>query len=299
MRAPALIAGIIAIAPPLLGGTPAHAQETEIPKWGIAPFLGLYQPSMKDLNKGLFRAPFEGTAQFVDPETNNQQGSFTLDMPLPSLNSSPMAGLEFSWRYNDRNVLLFGLGTWQAQSSVAGVTVMPVQGALENISAQRKASLSFTEFYLGWRRELFSEPGKYRFYVAGTLHQMYDVDYREDFTAVFLSGDARTFRKTSVTLAEATGAVLLQGTAGGEWFVTDRISLGIEGSLGWGLRKMDLGRAQLFTDFLFTDNVIIRYPGEPGADGLMNYKTEAGGEYQDLKLDFTGWKTAIKATIYF
>lgn len=299
----AVIAVLLIMASALLGGMPAHAQQetrkTELPKWGISPFLGLYQPSLKELNKGLFRAPFEGTAQFVDAETNNEENTFLLEVPMPPMNASPMAGFEFQWRHNDRNVLLFGLGTWQSQSSISGIAIMPVQGALENISAQRKASLSFTEFYLGWRHELRSKPGKYRLYVASTLHQMYDVDYREDFTAVFLSGDARTFRKTSVTLAETTGAVLLQGTAGGEWFISDRLSIGIEGSFGFGLRQMDLSRAQLITDFLFTDNVIIRYPGQPGEDGLMDFKTEAGGEYRDLKLDFSGWKAAIKATIYF
>ncbi len=302
MRPIAVIAALLIIAPALLGGAPVLAQETqekELPKWGIAPFLGLYQPSLKALNKGLFRAPFEGTAQFVDTQTNNEENTFVLEIPMPPLNASPMAGLEFQWRHNDRNVLLFGLGTWQAQSSISGITIMPIQGALENISAQRKASLSFTEFYLGWRHDLRSKPGKYRLYVAGTLHQMYDVDYREDFTAVYLSGDARTFRKSSVTLAETTGALLLQSTAGGEWFISERLSIGIEGSYGFGLRQMDLSRAQLVTDFLFTDNVIIRYPGQPGADGRMDYKTEVGGEYRNLKLDFSGWKAAIKATIYF
>lgn len=299
MRPSAAIAAALLAMLSWLAGPAAHAQQDDEPKWGISPFVGLYQPSLKGLNKGLFKAPFEGTAQFVDPETANQEGTFVLEMPLPELQASPMAGLEIKWRFNERNQLLFGVGTWQSSASISGVTTLPIQGALENISAQRKANLSFTEFYLGWRHELIQVPGKYRIYLAGTLHQMYDLDYREDLTTVFLSGDARTFRKTSVTMAQATGAVLLQGTAGGEWFITDYMSLGVEAAWGFGLRKMDLTRAQLTTDFLFTDNIIIRYPGQPGADGLMDFKNRPGGEYEDLKLDFSGWKTAIKATIYF
>jgi hypothetical protein len=277
---------------------PTHAQEQEERRWGISPFVGLYHPSLKGLNKGLLKAPFEGSAQFIDPETANQEGTFVLEMPVPDLQPSPMAGLEIKWRFNERNLLLFGMGTWQSSSSISGVTVLPIQGALENITAQRKASLSFTEFYLGWRHDLIQQP-KYRIYVASTLHQMYDLDYREDLTTVFLSGDARTFRKTSVTMAQATGAVLFQGTAGGEWFITDYLSVGLEASWGLGLRKMDLTRAELTSDFLFTDNIIIRYPGQPGADGLMDFKSEVGGEYEDLKLDYSGWKAALKATIYF
>ncbi|MDR2876479.1 MAG: hypothetical protein LBV36_00325 [Chromatiales bacterium] len=289
----------IAVAAALLACPPVRAQEAEARQWGISPFLGLYSPSLKALNRGLFRAPFEGTAQFIDPSTSNQESSFLLEMPLEPLNPSPMAGLEIQWRHNDRNLLLFGVGTWQARSSVSGVTIMPIQGALENIDAQRNASLSYTEFYLGWRHVMRSEPGKYRLYLAGTLHQMYDINYREDFTTIFLSGDARSFRKTSVTLAQTTGAVLLQGTAGGEWFISNRISLGLEGSYDLGIRKMDLGNAQLLTDFLTTDNVIIHYPGQAGDNGRMQYKTGPDGEYRDLKLDFSGWKAAIKATYYF
>lgn len=278
---------------------PVQAQDEEERRWGISPFLGVFQPSLKGLNKGLFKAPFEGTAQFIDADTANLDDDWILSLPLPSLEPSPHAGIEFQWRFNERNALLLGVGTWQSTSSIAGVTAMPIQGGLENISAQRKASLSFTEFFLGWRHELVHRPGRYRLYVTGTLHQMYDVDYREDLTAVFLSGDARTFRKTSVTMAQATGAVLLEGGAGGEWFLTDYLSVGMEAAWGFGLRRMDLVGAELTTDFLFTDNVVIQYPGQPGPDGRMKFKPEPGADYRDLKLDFSGWKAAIKATIYF
>lgn len=34
--------------------------------WGMSPYLGLYNPSLKLLNEGEFVAPYEGTATLVD-----------------------------------------------------------------------------------------------------------------------------------------------------------------------------------------------------------------------------------------
>jgi hypothetical protein len=283
----------------LLCQAQAQAQQTER-RWGIAPYLGFHQPALKHLNDGLFRAPYEGSAEFIDPETSNRTGSFIYESPLPALNPGPIAGLEFRWRVNELNALVFGVGTWQASSVVGSVGNLPVQGALERVTAQRKADLSYNEYFLGWRRQLLTRPGRYRFYVAGTLHQLFDLDYREDFTTVFLSGDARTFRKSTVTLAQATGTTLLQGAFGGEWFIGDWLSLGLEGAFGLGLQKTELGAAEPLTDFLFTDNIIIEYPARAAEeDGRVEFKAEAGGEYQKLRLDFNGWKAVFKATIYF
>lgn len=287
----ALIAGLSLASSP-------HAQE-QPRKWGVSPYLGLHQPSLEKLNEGVFTTPYEGTAQFIDPTANNQSGEFTFETPLPEFYPGSLAGLEFQWRFNDKHTLILGAGTWEATSSVHSTNQLPVQGVLQGVSATRKADLSYVEYYLGWRYNLITRPGRYRIYTTANLHQLYDIDYREDFSGVFLTGDLRTFRKTTVIIGQSTGLILLEGMAGGEWFINDWFSLGIEGGYGFGLNRIEFTNNSAQTDFLDTDNISLSYPTSVGADGRMDYRAQAGGSYKDLKLNFNGWKTLLKATVYF
>lgn len=282
----------------------ADAEKAVKRTWSVAPYVGLHQPSLEALVKGAFKAPYEGTAQLLNPVGNNQQGTFSYPTPLPEFASGTITGLEFSWRMNDRHSLLFGASTWQATSTASSRGLFPVQGDFESITAQRKASLSYNEYYFGWRYNFERAlDRKYRFYFSATLHQYYDIDYREDFTAIFLSGPPRTFRKSIVIQAQATGLPLLQGMGGAEWFVTDWLSLGLEGGLGLGLRKVELqplGTIPIRSDFLATDNVQVQPPVRQNLqERNMEYKSEAGGDYQTMKLNFNGWKALFKVTLYY
>lgn len=299
MKQAIYIPGILVAA--WLFATDLAAQE-QSNDWGISPYVGMYQPNLDKLNKGAFLSPFTGTADFVDPSAQNQTDTFNYQSPLPPLNPGTLAGLEAQWRINDKNALILGVGTWEAVTSVASVGNLPIEGNLERTVAQRKADISFTEFYLGWRHNLYDTPGKYRLYVTGTLHQVFDLDYREDWTNVFLSGDVRTFRKTSMILGQATGLSLLEGGVGGEWFFTDWFSLGLEAGYRYGLRKIELTQAELNTDILATDNLQVQYPLRRGDDGRIDYNARPGTGvfgYDDLKLDFNGWTAVLKATLYF
>jgi len=272
------------------------------PRWGLSPYVGLFSPSLKLLNEGQFRSPYEGTASLIDPTGNNNNLTvpFIFRAPMPSLDPGPMGGVEFQWRLNDRHALLIGGGTWEASSSTSAQGVFPIQGAFQSVIAQREGDISFQEFYLGWRYNAIHKPKRYNFYLTLSLHDMFDVSYTENFSLLFLSGPPRSFRRSIYVTSSATGLLLLQGGAGGEWFITDWLSLGMEGGYGFGFKPLRLGNGHLTTDFSDNDNLFLEIPIIQGADNNMQYKLESGGgQYRDLRLNFDGWKALIKATIYF
>jgi len=285
----------------LISMTDAVAQEAER-KWGVSPYIGLHEPNLDQLNMGEFIAPHEGTADIVNPTGNNTTEQFSYESPLPPFDPGSITGMEFQWQLNGRHTVLAGASTWEATTTAASTGLLPVQGNFESISAQRRVDFSYLEYYLGWRYNIYTKPKKYRFYVSTSLHHIYDIDYREDFTMVFTTGPARTFRKSIIQVAQATGLSLIQGSGGAEIFLTDWFSLTVEGGYGFGLKKLELSDNVIRSDVLATDNLRVQLPMLPGVDGRMTYKTEPGQareDYKKLELDFDGWKALMKATIYF
>jgi len=176
----------------------ANAQNKSEQRWGVSPYFGLHEPRLDQLNSGEFLAPHEGTADIINPTGNNVTETFSYQSPLPPFDPGPLTGVEFQWQLNDRHMVLLGAATWEATSSAASTGLLPVQGNFESIAAERRADLSYLEYYLGWRYHLFAVPQKYRFYLSASLHHLYDIDFREDFTMVFKTGPARTFRKSII-----------------------------------------------------------------------------------------------------
>jgi hypothetical protein len=269
--------------------------------WGMSPYLGLFSPSLKLLNQGEFRSPYEGTADIVDQFGNNNNITvpFIFRNPLPELDPGSIGGLEFQWRINDRHSLLIGGANWEATSSATASGIFPVQGAFESVISQRKGDIAFTEFYFGWRYNAIHKPKSHDFYFTLSLHDIFDVRYKDEFSLLFLSGPPRSFRRSMVINTNATGLLFLQGGGGGEWFINDWFSLGVEGGYGFGFKPLRLGNGQLTTDFTDNDNLFLQVPLIQGPSGNMQYKVESGGQYRDLRLDFEGWKAVIKASIYF
>jgi len=269
--------------------------------WSVSPYLGIFNPSLKLLNKGQFRAPYEGTADLVDQFGNNNNITvpFVFRTPMPELDPGPMGGLEFQWRINEKHSLLMGGASWEATSSATANGLFPVQGAFESVISQRKGDISFTEFYLGWRYNAVHKPKKHDYYFTLTLHDIFDVSYREDFSLLFLSGPPRSFRRSMIIESNATGLLFLQGGGGGEWFLNDWLSVGVEAGYGFGFKPLRLGNGNISTDFTDNDNLYLEIPVIQGTGKNLQYKVESGGQYRDLRLDFSGWKALIKASIYF
>ena len=269
--------------------------------WGVSPYVGLFKPSLKLLNKGEFLSPYVGTADLIDQFGNNNNITvpFIYRTPLPELAPGALGGLEFQWRINEKHSLLIGGGNWEATTAATSQGIFPIQGAFESVISQRKGDISFTEFYLGWRYNVIHKPKRHAFYFDFSIHDVFDVDYREDFSVLFLSGPPRSFRKSLSVQSRATGLLLLQGGGGGEWFVTDWFSLGVEVGYAVGVKALRLGDGNLVTDFRDTDNLFLELPLIQNSTGAMQYKLERGDEYRDLRLNFEGWKALLKATIYY
>jgi hypothetical protein len=296
---PKLVRGLIATAIYLVAVN-AQALEGE-GRWGVSPYLGLFNPSLKSLNRGEFLSPYVGTADLIDQFGNNNNITvpFIYRAPLPELSPGAIAGLEFKWRLNDKHVLLLGGGNWEATSSATAQGIFPIQGAFESILSQRQGDLSFTEFYVGWRYNFVHKPDRHDFYFDLSIHDIFDVNYNEKFSLLFLSGPPRSFRKSMVVRSRATGLLLLQAGGGGEWFLNNWLSVGVEAGYAFGFKSLRMGNGDLVTDFQPTDNLFLELPVIQNAAGNMQYKEERGELYRDLRLNFEGWKALLKATIYY
>jgi hypothetical protein len=115
---------------------------------------------------------------------------------------------------------------------------------------------------------------------------------------LYTSGPAVTFRKTMVTEGHGTALPLLQSTVGGDWFVFDWLSLGLEAGYEYGLREITL-RGTSSSDVLDTDDVIMNAPVRVDTNGQVTCQCTAGGAVSPLKLDFNGWKVLLKASLYY
>lgn len=285
--------GLLAIL--LLTGTSAEAEEK---RWGLSPYLGVHNPNLHELNKGLFPAPYTGTADNIDVFGATNRTTFFYYNPLPPLPPGVMGGLEFNWRLTDRHELLIGAGTWEASSYATNAGAFPVQGAFQSALSYRKGTFSYNEFYFGYRYNAVRRPKKFNLYLSTSLHEVFDINYREDFSLLFLSGPPKSFRRSVVVQSQATGLLLLQGNGGGEWFLRDWLSVGVEGGYTVGVKEMLLGNGRISTDFLSTDNLLLQVPIVPDARGNMAFRNQAG-DVRPLRLSFDGWKALLKVTIYY
>ena len=281
----------------LVGAAAAWGQDSEY-RWSVSPYVGLQQPSLTQVNES-FVAPYAGVGTLVDVLGNGITQRFTYPTPLAPLNPGTLAGLEFRYQISDRQSFLFGAADWEASASTSTLGTMPIQGSVAGISSVRNGDIRYTEFYLGWRYDILHKPKKYSLYVTAQLHDVYDVNYQDTFTMVYTSGPAVTFRKTTVTTAHGTGLPVIQPTLGGEWFVLDWLSFGLEGGYDFGLRQINLNHAVQNTDILDTDDLTLNPPVTVGTNGVLNCQCRPGGPPLPLKVDFNGWKMLLKASLYF
>lgn len=276
-------------------GTSGVAQEKT---WGLSPYIGVHDPNLRELNSGLFQAPYTGTADNIDVFGETNRTTFFYHNPLTELDPGVTGGLEFRWRFSDRHEMLIGLGTWGSTSYATAAGPFPVQGAFESALSYRKGTFSYNEFYFGYRYNALRKPKKYNLYLSLGAHEVFDINYREDFSLLFLSGPPKSFRRSVVVLSKATGLLLLQGSGGGEWFLRDWLTLGVEAGYTIGTKDILLGNGRISTDFLDTDNLSLQVPIVPDARGNMTYRDQSGNLHP-LRLSFDGWKALLKVTIYY
>lgn len=272
----------------------------DVSEWSFSPTVGIHVPDLQKLNEGVFRAPFSGRADILLVGDAPIQGTFQFKNPLPRIDYGPLAGIEFQWKMSDEVWFLIGGGSWEASSEASASGVLPIQGVLSRATNNRRGKLSYNEFFMGWRHNLMRRPEKLNMYYRFSLHEIFDIDYREDWAFLFVDGPVESFRKNLVVQSQATGVLLLQLDFGAELYLRKWLSVGFESGYAYGLRDFTLRDSNLKVDFLDTDNLFVDVPIRPNPQTQnMEYNSENGSGYNGLALSFNGWKALVRINIYY
>ena len=272
-------------------------------RWSISPMLGIHSPKLTALNHGEFKAPMFGRGRLIFDQTDaGQDFDFAFDNPLPEMEFGTEAGIELGLRLDERNTLFIGASVWESGSTSSVRTEIPFQGSLTPVGYERSARMSYFQYFLGWQRTLLSEAKKFRLHSRLSLHEVFDIDYKEDLVFGFDTG-AETFKRLVVMESQATGLLMMQLGLGGEYFFTDWLSFGADVGYTVSFRKFELGNATLNTDIQPEDNLSFRLPAEPDARQRLTYLAEARSyddlTYRPMELGFDGWRLLFRANMYF
>lgn len=250
------------------------------------------------------QGPDDRPGKIIFPDTDQSTDfDFTFSNSLPDIRYGAEAGLEIGYIVDPRNKFLFGTSAWQSGSTSSIRTEIPFQGNLTPVGYERSARLSYFQYYMGWQRTLVAESKRYRIHTRLSMHEVFDIDYKEDLVFGFQPPGTDTFKRIVVMEAHATGLLMFQLGLGGEYFIRDWVSLG--GDVGYtvGLQKFRLSNAKLSSDIQPDDNLNFRTPLQIGADGKMNYLAEVNSyddvTYRKLELEFDGWRALLNANLYF
>jgi hypothetical protein len=285
---------------PVLG----HADEADNKTWSISPLLGIHSPRLTGLNRGEFQAPLPGRGLIVFPDTGESTNfDFTFKNSLPEINYGADVGIEFGLKLDPVNTLLLGTSVWQGGSTASIKAEFPFEGNLTPVGYERSARLSYFEYFIGWKRALLSESKRYNVHFRLTMHEIFDIDYKEDMVFGFQPPASDTFKRIIVMQSHATGALLFQPALGAEYFIRDWISLGADVGYMFSGKKVRLGNASLSTDIQADDNLNFRTPVQVGADGKLNYLANVNSyddvTYRRLDLSFDGWRAQFSVNLYF
>jgi len=273
-------------------------------KFSATTYLGLHKPAIDDLNKGELLSPISGTATIVDFETDlttTQRVYF--DNPLPPMNLGVNAGLELQWRLDDKWHLIFGGGTWESSSRSIREGPFAIQGAETWVENVRAVKLSYTEFFLGLRRDVITRSAGHKLYYRVTLNEIFDIDFQENLLFRYQEEPAEGVNKTILMNSQATGVLALQPGFGWEYFLNKWISLGVDATYLVGLKRANLQEnGAPKRDFLFSDNLSLWLPQRIGPEGNLEYldkDAEHSNDYKPIKLNFDGWKILLRLSIHY
>jgi hypothetical protein len=331
-RRASLIPAVVAVLVMLAAG-PVSAQE--YPRWSMSALLGGHLPNMRPLSDGLYKAPMLGEATILVYEGGNAQTGdtavvdqniteirdFSINNPVPPVSAGTIGGVEFTWHPNDRHSLVIGMGSWESVSQNTINTNIPLQQYFVSnvVSNTRRDKISYTEYTVGWRYNLFSRP-KLKLYSRVNMHEVFDIDFREDQSFLFVTSPIEGLagvRRDMVVEAQTASLLMGQVALGAEWFLTDWLSVGVEGGYMVGERSFTLRDVTIKDDFLDTatlDSDSISRNGLPYremSDGTLGYlkpgTTPADvkdpetreSHYAPLVLGFDGWRFAFKVSFYY
>lgn len=307
----------------------SHAEQ-EFPRWSVTPLLGIHSPRLSLLSDQLYKNNLIGDAEILVYEGGVGSGAqgedideniteikpFEYDSRLPEIRGGALSGVEFQWQPNDRHGFIIGFGSWENTAESKTIGNLPLQQyfVTNRVASDRRARISFTEYTLGWRYNLKARDN-FRFYGRLSLHELFDIDYREDMVFLFTDSpiaDLIGVRRVMVVEAQTASLQLFQAGLGGEWFMRDWLSLGVEGGYLFGYDDFFLRHVVKKDDFLSGDS--INRSGLPYAelnDGTLGYRQpdatvtdlanfrERVNYYRPMPLRFDGWRLELRVSIYY
>lgn len=290
------VAAIIALALP----RPGLAVEK---RWIVSPLLGIHSPALRTLNHGEFKASTPGRGRLIfDDGGAGQDFEFIITNAMPAMRFGTEAGLELGYRLDERNTIFIGASSWESGSSAAMRTEIPFQGTLTPVGFERSARMSYFQYFLGWQRTLLDKEKKFKLHGRMAMHQVFDIDYKEDLVFGFDSGEG-SFKRIIVMESQATGLLMMQLGLSGEYFLTNWLSLGTDLGYTASLSKFKLGNATLSTDVQAEDNLNFRTPAQLDAQQRLTYLAEVRSyddvTYRDMELGFDGWRLLFRVNMYF
>ncbi len=300
-----LLAALAALSWPAAG----H-EETRPKRWSVAPLLGVNSPQLRLLNDGEFESPLPGQGRLTLPGTGeNVDFNFIIENDLEPIDWGTNAGIEFQLLLNASDALVFGLSVWEGGGRSTVFTEIPFQGRLTSTLYERSGSISYFEYYLGWRRNFLVKPRKFNIYGKFLLRELFDIDYREEFVFAFQGVPDESFKRVIVIESQATGVLMLETALGVEYFIHDWISMGMDVGYSYGLSSFRLGNASRRLDIQANDNIRFKLPAIVGPDGTLKYLAEAApfsedpsyeeDFYRPLDLKFDGWRLLFRVNFYF
>lgn len=280
-----------------------ESQAQQERRWSVSPLLGVHSPRLTALNHGEFKAPMTGRGRLIfDASDAGQDFDFVFQNTLPEMKFGTEAGLEIGLSLDERNRLFFGGSVWESGSTSSVRTEVPFQGSLTPVGYERSGRISYFQYFFGWQRTLLSEAKKFRLHSRLSMHEVFDIDYKEDLVFGFDTGN-ETFKRLIVMESQATGLFMVQLGLGGEYFLVDWLSVGADLGYTASLRRFKLGNATLTTDIQPEDNLNFRTPAQLDNDRRLTYLAEVRSYddviYRDMELGFDGWRLLFRVNMYF
>lgn len=309
-----------------MAGGPAAAAE----RWAVSFALGGHLPDLAPLSDGLYKAPLMGRATVLVQEGGQGTGAegedadvneteirdFRYDNPVPGAGIATHGAIELQWHPNERHTFVFGIGSMEKTSISRGSDNLPLQQYNESntVISERRDKISYTEYTLGWQYNFFRGED-YRIYSRLSLHEVFDIDFREDFIFLFVESpvpDLVGVRRDLVVEAQTASLLMGQIGLGAEWFVRDWLSFAVEGGALMGESNFRLRDVDARSDFLDSDEVrLIGMPYARLPDGTLGYLSPSATledlantstrqqSYEPMDLSFDGWRLLFRVNLYF
>jgi len=297
--------------------------------WSVTPVFGWHHPKLDSINYGSFvsdlvlmKTPDDNS---INADPNNPQAQqttasvFANDLPL--LAPGGAAGAEFYWRLARQSGFVFGFSNWEGASSSPAMHDMTFQKSTYRVSETREAKISYTQFYVGWRRQFFGRGRRFQMFSTVTLHELFDIDYQDRFVLNFgqayingnsgaqESGDLTGNKRVIIFKSQATGGLNLGVGMGAEYFITKWFSLGLQGNYFLTLGDIFLKDFRVDHDLISGDGYAlqptdfrgpIRLPKPNESSGSTPvYYSENSESGKPMNLDFGGWGAVLRLNFYF